>query len=150
MRTFAMIVVGALSLIASAGNAQAQVYACEVSHLFSLEDDGSVEHNKTGVHVGARFTIDNTTGAVTGSVDFAGGSPWKLLQSGDATWSLEAAHLRQTGTASEPKPFYLITVLTWVKSPQKPFSFYDVSIASLRTGLCQVHQQRGTFRPTGR
>jgi len=120
--------------------AQAQVYACEVSHLFSLEDDGSVERNKTGVYIGARFTIDNTTGAVTGSTDFAGGGPWKLLQRGDATWSLEAVHLRQTGTSSEPKPYYFITVRTWVKPPQKPFSFYDVGVASLRTGLCSVQQ----------
>jgi hypothetical protein len=162
-------------LVVGAGSVRAEIYNCEILGDWNLEKSGLIEPNKvpeltTGkpMRVGRRFTVDSATGAVTGDMNAVSSvGQWRVFSKGDKNWSLEVIRFSQNAANPEPRPFDVISIMTWQNTPQKPFTMLDIGQGGVRTGLCSVQQpaapQAGppkpgapkegggpTFRPSGR
>jgi len=127
-------VAAALSL-AAADHARADVYNCQVRQSWSVANSGDLELYDSKIYVGDRFTVDDKTGEVKGAEDTViWRGPWKLVQEGGPSWSLIVFSFY----LDDAKPQQILTVMTWINSPEKSFSHYHPGSGTVLTGLCRL------------
>lgn len=136
MRTIASFacVVAALGIVA-AGQARAEVYACQVRQSWSLNDSGDLELYGSKIYVGDRFTVDGEAGEVKGEEDLSiWKGPWKVAETGGNNQTL----ILMSYYVLDTRPVHILSVMTWTDRPEMSFSHYHLGTGTILTGLCRV------------